>query len=108
MGQSLGTDLIPLKTCTWNYVYCQLGRTVPLVNERVDYFLPQEILDQAKETLATHEPSEIDWVTFVGSGEPTLHASITWLRGTPLEGAETRNDLEDIIDAVEAAEKESS
>ena len=79
LGQSLGVDLIPLKTCNWNCVYCQLGRTVPLVNERADYFLPQEILDQAEEALASHESSEIDWVTFVGSGEPTLNTSIGWL-----------------------------
>ena len=35
--------------------------------------------------------------------DPTI--TITWLRGTPLEGAETRKDIEDIIDAMEAAEK---
>jgi wyosine [tRNA(Phe)-imidazoG37] synthetase (radical SAM superfamily) len=34
LGQSLGIDTIPLKTCNWNCVYCQLGRTVPLANER--------------------------------------------------------------------------
>lgn len=79
LGQSLGIDPIPLKTCNWNCVYCQLGRTVPLVNERADYFPPQEILAQLEEALATHETSEIDWVTFVGSGEPTLNASISWL-----------------------------
>jgi len=33
---------------------------------------------------------------------------ITWLRGTPLEGTETRKDIEDIVDAMEAAEKGSS
>lgn len=33
---------------------------------------------------------------------------ITWLRGTPLEGTETRKDIEDIVDAIEAAEKGSS
>ena len=33
--------------------------------------------------------------------------TITWLRGTPLEGAETRKDIEGIIDAMEAAEKGS-
>ena len=79
LGQSLGIDLIPLKTCNWNCVYCQLGRTVPLVNERADYFPPQEILAQAEEAFDIHEPGEIDWVTFVGSGEPTLHASISYL-----------------------------
>jgi hypothetical protein len=34
LGQSLGIDTIPLKTCNWNCVYCQLGRTEPLTNER--------------------------------------------------------------------------
>jgi len=79
LGQSLGVDTIPLKTCNWNCVYCQLGRTQPLVNERKDYFPPQEILAEVREALADHAPGEIDWLTFVGSGEPTLHASIGWL-----------------------------
>ena len=76
LGQSLGIDTIPLKTCNWNCVYCQLGRTKPLVNERLDYYPPQDILDEVQQALDNHERGEIDWVTFVGSGEPTLHASI--------------------------------
>jgi wyosine [tRNA(Phe)-imidazoG37] synthetase (radical SAM superfamily) len=76
LGQSLGIDPIPLKTCNWNCVYCQLGRTKPVVNERKDYFPPREILIQVEQTLGAHGPGEIDWITFVGSGEPTLHASI--------------------------------
>lgn len=79
LGQSLGIDPIPLKTCNWNCVYCQLGRSRPLVNERKDYFPPQAILAEVREALNTHTPGEIDWVTFVGSGEPTLHASLGWL-----------------------------
>jgi wyosine [tRNA(Phe)-imidazoG37] synthetase (radical SAM superfamily) len=84
LGQSLGIDPIPLKTCNWNCVYCQLGRSRPLVNARRDYFAPQEILAQVQQALDAHRPGagaqpEIDWVTFVGSGEPTLHASIGWL-----------------------------
>ena len=79
LGQSLGIDTIPLKTCNWNCVYCQLGRTVPLTNERREYFPSKEILSEVQETLTTHKPGEIDWVTFVGSGEPTLHANIGWL-----------------------------
>ena len=47
LGQSLGVDLIPLKTCNWNCVYCQLGRTVPLSNERKDFFPPEDILKVA-------------------------------------------------------------
>ena len=76
LGRSLGVDPIPLKTCNWNCVYCQLGRTRPLTNERRDYFPPSEIVAEVKAALESHGPNEIDWVTFVGSGEPTLHASL--------------------------------
>jgi len=79
LGQSLGVDPIPLKTCNWNCVYCQLGRTMPLTNERQEYIPKEEILSQVKESLAAHNKGEIDWITFVGSGEPTLHSGIGWL-----------------------------
>jgi wyosine [tRNA(Phe)-imidazoG37] synthetase (radical SAM superfamily) len=76
LGQSLGIDTIPLKTCNWNCVYCQLGRTVPLINTRQNYILPEVIMAEVQAALAAHRPGEIDWITFVGSGEPTLHASL--------------------------------
>jgi wyosine [tRNA(Phe)-imidazoG37] synthetase (radical SAM superfamily) len=79
LGQSLGIDTIPLKTCNWNCVYCQLGRTQPVTHARKDYFSPADILVEVGQALAAHQPGDIDWVTFVGSGEPTLHASIGWL-----------------------------
>ena len=79
LGQSLGIDTIPLKSCNWNCVYCQLGRTVPLNNNRGEYIPREEILVQVEEALSAHKPGEIDWVTFVGSGEPTLHAGLGWL-----------------------------
>jgi wyosine [tRNA(Phe)-imidazoG37] synthetase (radical SAM superfamily) len=79
LGQSLGIDTIPLKTCNWNCVYCQLGRTKPLTNERKEYFPPEDILSEVKQALDTHQPGEIDWVTFVGSGEPLLHSSMRYL-----------------------------
>jgi wyosine [tRNA(Phe)-imidazoG37] synthetase (radical SAM superfamily) len=76
LGQSLGIDPVPLKTCNWNCVYCQLGRTRPLTNERKDFYPPEEIIGQVKEALEAHKPGDIDWVTFIGSGETTLHASL--------------------------------
>ena len=79
LGQSLGIDPIPFKTCNWNCVYCQLGRTTPLTNLRRNYFPPAEIVAQVSAALEAHPPGEIDWVTFVGSGEPTLHASLGWM-----------------------------
>ena len=79
LGQSLGIDPVPLKTCNWNCVYCQLGRTIPLKNERREFFPREDILAEVEQALASHAPGEIDWVTFVGSGETTLHAGIGWL-----------------------------
>lgn len=79
LGQSLGIDTIPLKTCNWNCVYCQLGRTRPLNNKRRDYYPPEAILAEVQRALEVHPPGEIDWLTFVGSGEPLLHASAGWL-----------------------------
>lgn len=89
LGQSLGIDTIPLKTCNWNCAYCQLGRTQPVTHTRKDYFSPTDILAEVKQTLAAHKPGDIDWVTFVGSGEPTLHASIGWL----IEQVKTLTDI---------------
>lgn len=79
LGQSLGVDPIPSKTCNYNCVYCQLGRTKPVTNERRDFFPPGEILAQVRDSLERHRPGEIDYVTFVGQGEPTLCASLGWL-----------------------------
>jgi wyosine [tRNA(Phe)-imidazoG37] synthetase (radical SAM superfamily) len=89
LGQSLGIDTIPLKTCNWNCVYCQLGRSTPLVNERKNYYVPEAILSQVQAVLSAHRPSDIDWITFVGSGEPTLHASI----GLLIRQVKTLTDL---------------
>ena len=76
LGQSLGIDTIPLKTCNWNCVYCQLGRSMPLTNERREYVPVDDILLETEQTLKSHKNGEIDWVTFVGSGEPTLHSRL--------------------------------
>ena len=79
LGRSLGIDPVPLKTCNWNCVYCQLGRTVPLTNERRAYVPRTELIGQLQEALAAHGPGEIDWISFVGSGEPTLHRDLGWM-----------------------------
>lgn len=79
LGQSLGIDPVPFKTCNWNCVYCQLGRTAPFTLERREYVPRQDILEQARQALAAHAPGEIDWVTFVGSGETCLNSELGWL-----------------------------
>ena len=78
LGQSLGIDPVVPKTCNWNCVYCQLGRSVPLVAERREYVPAEEIIAELAERLARYQ-GRIDWVTFVGSGETTLHSRLGWM-----------------------------
>lgn len=79
LGRSLGVDPVPLKTCNWNCVYCQLGRTGPVVNERKDYVPPEDVVAEIRQALAARREGDVDWITFVGSGEPLLHAHLGWM-----------------------------
>lgn len=82
LGRSLGVNLTPLKTCTYNCVYCQLGRTTKLTDVRQDFFPPDNVLEEIKNAYRIHvKPQEIDYLTFVGEGEPTLCKSLGWLIG---------------------------
>lgn len=76
LGQSLGIDPVPLKTCNWNCVYCQLGRTIPLTNLRKVFCPTEEIFTQVQDTLDHHKKGGIDWITFVGSGETMLALNV--------------------------------
>jgi wyosine [tRNA(Phe)-imidazoG37] synthetase (radical SAM superfamily) len=75
----LGVDPIPPKTCNWNCVYCQLGRTRPVVNARKEYVPAERVVAEIREVLDEREHGSIDWITFVGSGEPLLHERIGWM-----------------------------
>jgi wyosine [tRNA(Phe)-imidazoG37] synthetase (radical SAM superfamily) len=79
LGWSLGIDPIPLKTCNWNCVYCQLGRTAPLTGARGNYAPAGQIVKEVQGALEVQRPRNVDWITFVGSGEPTLHARLGWM-----------------------------
>ncbi len=50
-----------------------------MVSERREYFPAEAILEDVKQALASHDPGDIDWVTFVGSGETTLYSRLGWL-----------------------------
>lgn len=79
LGRSLGIDPIPLKTCNWNCVYCQLGRTSHLEMNRREWVPSRLILEQVDRALASGRGEGIDWITFVGSGEPLLHSGLGML-----------------------------
>ena len=73
LGRSLGVDLVPMKTCTLDCLYCQVGRTTMHTVERAEY-VPADAL--VREVLARlEEGAEPDYVTLSGSGEPTLNTA---------------------------------
>lgn len=74
LGLSLGVDIIPFKNCTFNCIYCQLGKTVRHSGRRGRFFIASEILAQVREAIDSNP--QIDHITFSGSGEPTLNATI--------------------------------
>jgi wyosine [tRNA(Phe)-imidazoG37] synthetase (radical SAM superfamily) len=74
LGRSLGVDLVPFKTCSYDCIYCQLGRTTNLTTERRPYAAVDAVLAQVQERLAQGPPPDI--ITLAGSGEPTLHSGL--------------------------------
>jgi wyosine [tRNA(Phe)-imidazoG37] synthetase (radical SAM superfamily) len=74
LGRSLGVDLIPPKTCSFDCLYCQVGRTTCKSIDPKDYVPPEVVLPQIQSKLKETAP---DAVTLAGSGEPTLHAQLS-------------------------------
>lgn len=74
LGRSLGIDLVPQKTCTFDCAYCECGRTTVLTLERREYVPTGRVIAELDDCLA--KAPDIDYVTFAGSGEPTLHSGI--------------------------------
>jgi wyosine [tRNA(Phe)-imidazoG37] synthetase (radical SAM superfamily) len=80
-GRSLGVDVLaPPKKCTFNCVYCQLGRTkIHLTGlEELDQPLigVNQVLVDLEETLKRINVDTVDIVTFSGTGEPTLNPDL--------------------------------
>jgi len=78
LGRSLGIDMVPLKTCTFDCIYCQLGRTTCQTLDRKAYVPGRQILGELEEKLSSLSPPP-DYITFSGSGEPTLNSEIGWV-----------------------------
>lgn len=86
LGRSLGIDLVPFKTCSFDCVYCQLGRTTRKTLERREYVPSERIFADLERKLSS--VSEFDYVGLAGSGEPTLHAGL----GEIIRGIKRRTD----------------
>ncbi len=71
LGRSLGVDLTPHKTCSYDCIFCQLGRTTNKTVERREYVPTGAVLAEIERWFV--DPPPVDVVTLAGSGEPTLH-----------------------------------
>lgn len=81
LGSSLGINLTTYKTCSFDCVYCQLGKTIDKTQERKEYISSEEIINELKAGIANHsfELKDLDYITFSGSGEPLLNIKIAHL-----------------------------
>jgi wyosine [tRNA(Phe)-imidazoG37] synthetase (radical SAM superfamily) len=75
LGRSLGVDLAPYKTCTFDCIYCDLGRTTHKTVSRQSYVPPEEIQGELELYLSVLDKKP-DYITVSGSGEPTLNTNV--------------------------------
>lgn len=74
LGKSLGIDVTPYKTCSYDCVYCQLGADENTTTELKNFYSVGDIIYELKE--AIHKHKNIDYITISGSGEPTLYSNL--------------------------------
>lgn len=79
LGFSLGVDIIPAKYCCFDCIYCQIGKTTNVEMTRKSFIDPYKIIDEIADTV--NKTEHIDYITFSGSGEPTLNSDL----GTMIE-----------------------
>ena len=124
LGMSLGVDLVPRKVCSLDCVYCEVGKTTKLTLERKEYIPYSKIVEELSHFFANNP--DPDFITFSGSGEPTLNSRIgdvvaflkqnkpdipiaVLTNGTLLYDQQVRAELSDVdvvlpsLDAVSAA-----
>jgi wyosine [tRNA(Phe)-imidazoG37] synthetase (radical SAM superfamily) len=75
LGRSLGIDVVPPKTCSFDCIYCESGPTTRLSLRRENFADSSEILAELDEFFRLH-PDAADALTFSSAGEPTLFSGI--------------------------------
>ncbi|MBG0783649.1 MAG: radical SAM protein [Anaerolineaceae bacterium] len=75
LGRSLGINLLPvkMKTCSFDCLYCQYNQTTDwtLSPDRDTLPAPDEVFEAVEKALK--KPRSMDFLTFSGNGEPTIH-----------------------------------
>jgi wyosine [tRNA(Phe)-imidazoG37] synthetase (radical SAM superfamily) len=74
LGRSVGVDIIPKKLCNLDCIYCEVGQTDKRAMRRREYVPTRSVLEEIQ--LKLHEGERIDFITFSGSGEPTLNSKL--------------------------------
>lgn len=74
LGLSLGINIVPYKICSYDCVYCEVGKTTNLTVKRESFFPLEEIFQEFCDYI--DKVGKLDYVTFSGSGEPTLNKDI--------------------------------
>jgi wyosine [tRNA(Phe)-imidazoG37] synthetase (radical SAM superfamily) len=87
LGRSLGIDVVPFKTCSFDCIYCQLGRTTRKTVDLAEY-VPVDGLQREIGSLLD-SGIDADYITFSGSGEPTLHSKL----GTIIDHIKNKTDI---------------
>lgn len=72
LGLSMGVDLLPPKTCNMDCNYCEIGRTTCLTVQRERYVPEKRVIREIRSI----SNCDFDYLTFAGSGEPTLHSGL--------------------------------
>jgi wyosine [tRNA(Phe)-imidazoG37] synthetase (radical SAM superfamily) len=123
LGLSLAVDVVPLKVCSLNCVYCEAGPTTLLTLRRKEYVGEDEILREVQGVVGSLGP--IDHITLSASGEPTLNSRLAGIiegikafteipvailtNGVLLSSKEVRDDLlgaDVVLPSLDAASPE--
>lgn len=78
LGNSLGINNIPPKTCSYSCVYCQVGKTTEKCIVPRRFFPPEDLAASVGRHLEKLQATGqgIDYLTFVPDGEPTLDEAL--------------------------------
>lgn len=111
LGRSLGVDVVPHKVCSYDCIYCQLGRTTKLITKPERLVSAADVVREIEQWLKSGGTA--DYITFAGSGEPTLNVELGEMiratkRLTSIPLAVITNGsllgLPDVFDAVSMAD----
>ena len=87
LGLSLGVDLVPKKTCCYDCVYCQVGKTTKLTAKPEEFYPVADVLADVEQALDSGPKPDV--ITLAGSGDPTLYRPL----GELIDGLHGLSDI---------------